>query len=452
MHGLKPREGMIMAVSLQTYLARVGSELFWSEFDDFSKWASETFKATVMPFLTPFPKNIPAKCLVRFQQMLTELRARWKGDFVGGLNWQYGLWEPLANVMKLNEVGEAPADVPPIVLKHFGNRVVECEQSVYLGFEGDFSNGTPGVLEREFVSKLLDFIVKTAPPSFGIVKPAISALDGGFRGVGGGVINRDRPTTYLFGTSILREVAPIASELCDKNGVNIVQACAGGSVSKAFERHPIPSVKVKGDTLVLHCLGNPSLSMVRFDKCEEEKYHPVKPVLLDDNGVDNVISYLMDTLEWVRREFKGRLIVVGPMPRYLAECCSNPDHHFVNHPVFETTLEYFNMLNAFIAQNHNLRSSFDFEFASYGDIFSEPFNASFLKDNVHLNTSCNQEYAVFISNLDSWKQKPYKTLLASKSFLTWSEATFDQFARSNAGRDTFDTFLDETTRSSSKKL
>ena len=55
MHGLKPREGMIMAVSLQTYLARVGSELFWTQFDEFSKWASETFSAIVMPFLTPFP-------------------------------------------------------------------------------------------------------------------------------------------------------------------------------------------------------------------------------------------------------------------------------------------------------------------------------------------------------------------------------------------------------------
>ena len=179
----------------------------------------------------------------------------------------------------------------------------------------------------------------------------------------------------------------------------------------------------------------------------------MNPLLLDDHGVDNIISYLCDTLEWVRRDFKGRVIVVGPMPRYLAQCCDNPDHHFPDHPVFQTTLEYYNMLNAFLAQNHQLRSAHDFEFCCYADIFSEPFNESFLSDNVHLTTSCNQEYAAFLSNIFDWKQKPYKTLLASNSFLIWSEATFDQFARSNSGKnkdkENFDTFLDEATRSSS---
>ena len=58
------------------------------------------------------------------------------------------------------------------------------------------------------------------------------------------------------------------------------------------------------------------------------------------------------------------------MPRYLEECCSNSDHYFLEHSVFENILEYYNMLNAFLAQNHQLRSAFDFELVCYGDIFS----------------------------------------------------------------------------------
>ena len=82
MHGYKPQKDMIMAVSLQLHIARVGNELFWTEFDEFSAWASETFGCHVMPFLTPYPTSVPVRISERFQQMLTELRARWLGDFL----------------------------------------------------------------------------------------------------------------------------------------------------------------------------------------------------------------------------------------------------------------------------------------------------------------------------------------------------------------------------------
>ena len=426
MHGCKPNKDMIMAVSLQLHLARVGNELFWIEFDEFNEWVTETFGCTVMPFLTPYPEGIPVKILVRFQQMLTELRARWLGDFLGGLRWQYALWGPFAELIKEHSVKEIRANVAPVVLKDKGNKVIECEQSVWAGFPGSFSIGLPSSIEKSFITKLLDAIVKASPPSLGICRPGSESLEMGFRGTDGSVFKPGHPTIYLFGTSILREAAPALQDLTDKREVNVVSSCAGGNITKAFEQHPVPVESHKDDTLVLHCLGNPSISLYKYEKVGDS-FHPVKPSLLNDCGVDSVVEYLKDALTWVRRNFKGRVIVVGPMPRYLSRCCDLNDHHFENHPIFSSITEYYHMLNVFLAKHNELRSAHDFDFLSFHEIFSEPFDSTFLRDSVHLTEDRSNEYAGFLANILEWKPKKFKTLKAATSFLTWSEMTFDKF-------------------------
>ena len=179
MHGYKPVKDMVMAVSLPLHLARVGNELFWIEFDEFSAWASETFGCHVMPFLTPYPKNVPVKVSERFQQMLTELRARWLGDFLGSLRWQYALWSPFAEIITDFHVKEIQTNVAPIVLKDKGNKVIECEQSVWEGFPGDFSTGLPSGVEKSFITKLLDAIVKASPPLLWNYEARLRSSDNG---------------------------------------------------------------------------------------------------------------------------------------------------------------------------------------------------------------------------------------------------------------------------------
>ena len=445
MHGFRPQEGLVMAVSLQRHIARVGNDLFWVEFDEFSKWASETFGCHVMPFLTPYPKGIPVSILGRFQQMLTELRARWLGDFQGGLDWSYALWSPFADLLKVSQVKEAPANVAPIILKGKGNKVIECEQSVWEGFEGSFGNGLPGEIEKFFFERLLDVIVKSAPPSLGIVRPDLESLDRGFRGEGGSVINLGHPTLFLFGTSILRDAGPALADLTEKRDMNVISSCAGGSMTKVFEQYPIPIAKHKDDTLILHCLGNPSVSLLKFDKVNDT-YHPHKPNLLNDSGVENVVQFLSDTLTWVTKSFKGRVIVVGPMPRYLDSCCENPDHQFPDHTLFTSTMEYYLLLNTFLAKHPDLRSKFEFDFCTYNDIFSEPFDSSFLCDSVHLVKDRSDEYAGFLCNIIDWKPKSSKNLSVSTSFLTWSESVIDQFHRVNKPYDEYSLYLAELTK------
>ena len=240
------------------------------------------------------------------------------------------------------------------------------------------------------------------------------------------MFNAGHPTIHLFGTSILREVGPVLQELTEKRAVNVVSSCAGGSITKAFEQFPVPSDSHKDDTLVLHCLGNPSISLSKYDKVEDS-YHPVNPAMLNDDGVENVMDFLKDTLKWIRRNYSGRIVVVGPMPRYLEKCCDLNSHQFPNHPIFSSTLEYYHMLNLFISKSHELRSAYDFDFCAFHDIFSEPFGPHFLRDSVHLFEDRTGEYAGFLSNIVDWKPRKVKPLVAANSFLTWSEMTFSNF-------------------------
>ena len=90
-------------------------------------------------------------------------------------------------------------------------------------------------------------------------------------------------------------------------------------------------------------------------------------------------------------------------------------------------MEYYHMLNIFLSKHSELRSAHDFDFCSFNDIFSEPFNASFLRDSVHLVEDRTGEYAGFLSNIVDWKPRKVRTLVAANSFLTWTEMIMNNF-------------------------
>ena len=94
-NGFKPEEGSIFAVALLSHLCRVGSQHFWRELDDLARWCQGVFKATLWPFLPPFPVGFPAGCLVAIHRFLTELQGRYLGDFQGRVEGRYTLWYPL---------------------------------------------------------------------------------------------------------------------------------------------------------------------------------------------------------------------------------------------------------------------------------------------------------------------------------------------------------------------
>ena len=117
MHGFCPQDGAIFAVSLQAELARAGNESFWINFEEFKEWVSATFKATVMPFMTPYPNSTHIAYRTRFQQFLCELRLRWMGDLHGGIDWTYGLWRPLVELFIEEKVKFDVVPVPPVLVK-----------------------------------------------------------------------------------------------------------------------------------------------------------------------------------------------------------------------------------------------------------------------------------------------------------------------------------------------
>ena len=426
MHGFCPQDGAIFAVSLQAELARAGNESFWINFEEFKEWVSATFKATVMPFMTPYPNSTHIAYRTRFQQFLCELRLRWMGDLHGGIDWTYGLWRPLVELYIEEKVKFDLVPVPPVLVKEKTPLAVECEDKAWGGFELDFSEFVPLYLEKKFIPKLLKLIESSAPTSLGFLSPSPQALEKGYEWDEEGSFNPSQPSIHLFGSSILRDTSVQLQSLCEKKAVNITSSCLGGKFEKVLDAFPIPEQCHKDDVIVLHSVGNMSLHLKDYKK-EGQNFHPVQPRFLNDTEVEALINSLISHLNVIRKSYKGRVVVVGPLPRYLNACCDDEEHQFVEGPIFSDILQYYILLNRFIAIHMKLRAH-DFDFCTYHEVFADPFGPNNLKDGVHLIEAAKQEFGAFLAEIESWTQKPFVSLTsANPSFSTWAEAMVARF-------------------------
>ena len=174
--------GAVVSAIQKNYLCVVGSDQFWRDFAGFAREIGPAFKCTLMPFFMPHPAKIPDAYLVRLHQGQTTLRARWLGDFVGGTDWRFALWEPLTDffIQKGTDKKDFVNTTAIIANQSSKKIVIECPKKAWAGVASDFCPMIPADIEKDFIPLLLKKIQKAKPLNIKFEAPNDDNLNLGF--------------------------------------------------------------------------------------------------------------------------------------------------------------------------------------------------------------------------------------------------------------------------------
>ena len=419
--GFDPAPGSILAVGLTHYLAAVGGDLFWSEFDKFVKYASREFKFQVMPFFMPFSKSLPETYRVRMHHGISALRARYLGNFRGAYDWRYALWTPLSEYFKSKDVDKVNYVMPPVILNNSNcNKiVVQCPNRAWVGIEESFAEQIPVTVENEFFPLLIKKVQEVCPLKTNFKAPSDEILSQGQEKTPPLEDNfdKDTPTVHLFGASIIGEVAELTCDIAKDLSVNIKNCCQGGKNNFA-DKDCIPVRNNDSDVLVIMDLGNDMMKKEAHRKYDST-FHYTRPKLLDDDGVNDLVAELQSRVKNIRKIYDGKIAIIGPLPRLLTQCCKNKAHHFPSTTLFSSNLQYAFLLNKFLAIHKGLELKNVF-FVPYDHIFGNIFNEFDLRDGVHLVDENKSKLAEFLANITTFKVPTQKFTHSMKpSFSTW---------------------------------
>ena len=145
----------------------------------------------------------------------------------------------------------------------------------------------------------------------------------------------------------------------------------------------IPNMRHKDDIIIIMALGN---LLLKKDGhfTEHGKVHLENPTYLDDQGARIILGGFSAMVKEVARSFKGKVAVVGPFPRHLADCCNKADHRVMRSTVFRHPLHYFDLWNRFLFAHPRFRMADNVVFVPFWRLFGERFYNRWLRDGVHL--------------------------------------------------------------------
>ena len=414
----------IILLSLTHYACVVGGDTYWNEFDTFCKWATREFRATTVPFFVPFPTGLSQTYLSRLHHAMTAARARYMGDFKGGVDWRYTIWQPLTNYMGCHSAEKEKIACGPVVLGISGRVVIECPGKAWMGCPGDFSKTLPSVVEQAFFSELLTKLEADKPHRINFKRPSEEALTAGFELKAPPSVSdlSNCPTVHLYGTSILKEAAESVEYSANKDNKKVVNHCREDSndMRVVVRERNIPILAHKQDCVVLAFMGNELFKMDNHKKFHKT-FHYTNPKALNDQDVHKLVDLTGDLVKTIKKKFDGSIYVIGPMPRMIEKCCKTPNHKVQLGPMFKSSLQYAFFLNKFLQVNP-IFSDPKVHFVPYDVIFGVGFDESYLRDGVHLTADANAIFAQFIADIPSYKPKKVKATKNPKpSFFTWTE-------------------------------
>ena len=371
-------------VSLLSHLCKVGAQEFWLQLDSFSTWMEKELGWVVVPFLLPYPLGLSDFSLVAIQQFLTILKGKYLSDLNGNFNKVFGMWRPLSTYMSISMISKKNLLVPHTFLKT--NDVIlkylECEQDVWTGVDLCFENRYPLEAEKVFLPLLFEELSHLAPPSSPLKTPSENSLQVGFlRGI---VHNTnllplsDNLKLVLMGASILGLTEEQLRKVIQDHGINVINVSQGGDFFKNFPTIEIPQSNNIKDTMILHIHGNSILKKSKFYP-SNNIWHLLNPRFLNESEFEFLLSETVKIIEVIRKRFKGKILLIGPFPRHLTPCCSNPSHRIAPSKPFTTLLHYILCINQYLSLHPALRLD-NLEFITFSQIFNSRFPKSYLKD------------------------------------------------------------------------
>ena len=257
----------------------------------------------------------------------------------------------------------------------------------------------PPSIEVEFVNALAKSLSKNIPISKDIVTPAQESLDYGFEAAvnADSSLLDDKPTIYLYGSSILKDAADKIAEAAATNDINVVSFCEGGNIDSMIKDHQIPKVNNERDTIVLSYLGNEFIHKRGYHK-DGGSFHYDKPKYHDDNQMNKTVLHLRKVIIRLRKVFSGQIAVLGPLPRLIKKCCDSSDHCFPKSALFSNRIQYAYLYNKFLSKHQSVLQP-DVFFVPYDCIFPEGLKSGDFCDGIHLNFCKSDQLAEFVAGI-----------------------------------------------------
>ena len=148
------------------------------------------------------------------------------------------------------------------------------------------------------------------------------------------------------------------------------------------------------DLLFLNCLGN---SMMAKDAhyADRNGFHNVHPNLLNDQEFYNLAYDFNTVLSTINSLFKGRVVVMGPMPRHLSDCCGQPSHWIRDEE--DKRVDMVKYTGALAEHIHRASEMYPrFTYVKYQSYLGKPFIPAMIDDNVHWSETTRKELANYV--------------------------------------------------------
>ena len=168
-------------------------------------------------------------------------------------------------------------------------------------------------------------------------------------------------------------------------GVSVIPVCKAGDFLDLFLKSPelqaiLHSGNIK-DLLFVNCLGN---TMMAKDAhyADKNRFHNLHPNLLNDQEFYNLAYDYNTMLSTIDQMFKGRVVVMGPMPRHLSDCCGQPSYWIRDEDDKKVDMALYTDILA----HHMFRASEIFpnmSYVNYQAYLGKPFIPAMIEDNVH---------------------------------------------------------------------
>ena len=407
---LQIQEGLVIPsrsvalVFLLSHLLKSGPDKFWVEYKDFSTWAHKSNLITI-PCLQPYPTLAPEH-LNTIRQFYCRLQISHHGNNTKSNNPRFAFWQPLATTANTSENATiGPVPMSTFFLQSAGSPV-SATGDFCTGFGSDWTNGMPSEVEKKFFLNLFSTLrsnIHSSEISAADVRiPADCSVTDGLQELQDDTLaHLHGRKIFCMGSSIIERAREQLIKQSKIYKFDVISLCKPGRYIKFFHKQnldtylaPLACAK-EDDIIFISMFGNEMVNKTKHKQDDNRMFHIEDPRFLSTGEFNILVADAMHVINAVKKRFKGSIVVIGPTPRHLVQCCDISEHHLKDElGIKADMLRYCEVFSDQLRRN--LPLSADSYFVDFRQIFGNDFSTNSLYDHVHLDEIPNRTYANFL--------------------------------------------------------